>query len=280
MSKLFEKTVCLSVTFHMAGDTRVGNLASIETDADRSRLNLSKKIFQSDKYKAMQKVRDTTKEWIEKRSIPSPLRHGTFLIPQPLIDEVIEKVNEAEAEFNKLANLFVKEYPSLVKEAKELLQSQFSEGNYPDANFMRSKFWVSRMFVKFDTVKGIDQNKEIQDAIEDIKGTLRMGMLGLVEKLGKMLGDRKDGRKSAVRKEAIQAFNDWMELLPKRNILDDEELKTLAEKAKSLMKGNTQSDLQTVEGIRSKVRKGMNDISKQLRTMIEAAPRRSFSFEE
>jgi polyhydroxyalkanoate synthesis regulator phasin len=264
----------------MAGDSRVGDLTSIETDADRSRLNLSKKIFQSKNYRKMRRLRWLTKLWIMNRAVPSPLRHGTFLIPQPLVEEVLGKINEAEEQFNKLADEFIEEYPVLVKEAKDLLQSQFRKENYPNPKSMRGKFWVSRMFVKFENVKGVNQNKEIQDAIEDIRGTLRMGMLELVEKLGKMLGEGKNGRKSVVRKEAIQAFNDWMELLPKRNVLDDEELKSLAEKAKSLMKGNTQSDLRDVEGIRSKVRKGMGDISKQLRTMIEAAPRRSFSFEE
>jgi hypothetical protein len=280
MSKLFEKTVCLSVTFHMAGDSRIGDINEIETDANRGRLNLSKKIFRSENYKAMQQIQWKTKEWIQKRALPSPLRHGTFLLPKSMVDEVIQKLDEQTEAYNKIADAFIAEYPTLISESKKQLKSQFNEANYPSAKEMRSRFWVSRMFVKFGNVSGVDQSKEIQSAIDDIQSTLRMGMLELVDKLQVMLGERKDGRKAAVRKGTLDAFNEWLEMLPKKNILEDTELEELANKARLLLKGNKQSDLRDIDSVRSKVKKEMGAISDKLKSMIVACPRRSFDFEE
>jgi len=280
MSKIFQNTVCLSVTFHKAGDHRKGDKEAIETDANKRELSLTKKIFRSRAYRDMWKLNFKTKEWIARRAVPSPLRHGTFLIPQQLVDEVVEKVKEAEEKFNELADQFVKEYPALIEEARNSLQSQFNEANYPSAKVIRSKFWVSRMFVKFDAVKGVEQNKEIQDAMDDIRFALREGLLELVSKLQGMLSEKKDGRKCGVRSSTLDAFNEWVELLPKRNILDDDELKGLAEKARSIMKGKTKMELRDNMGLRKEMSSKMDEIGTQLKTLLEVCPRRAFNFEE
>jgi hypothetical protein len=280
MSNDLRNTKCLGVTFHIAGDSRKGNLAGVSMDADKSDFALSKRIFRSDAYDRCWKVRDKTRDWLAKRALPSPLKAGTYLIPATLTDDVEAKLQEAKAEFAAAADLFVSEYPAKIEEAKTRLNSQFNSSNYPSQREMRSRFWVEKMWLDFAPVTGMDQSEELKQALNEVRVTLRAGLLELVQRLSNMLGCRKDGKKKGVRKEAVEAFGEWMSLLPARLVVDDDELKALAVKAKAIMEGKSVDDLRDIETVRSQTREGLEQVGKQLEGLLKDMPSRAFSFDD
>jgi len=275
-----KKTRCLSVTFHLPGDSRKGSLGDVSVDADKSELRLQKKIFRSESFRKAQVISIKTRQWIEARSLPSPLRSGTYLIPESLVDAVEEKLKEAESEFNAAADAFCNEYPTLIKNAKERLRGQFNQNNYPPVDQMRRKFWMERLFLDFAPSNGIEQTEELSRAIDEIKAALRCGLLDLIDKLSGMLGTKKNGKKRAVTDKALQSFNEWIALLPERLVVDDAELVKLVDQAKELMSGKSRADFRDIESVRTATRKGLQEVGEQIRGLLKDMPSRSLSFDD
>jgi len=194
-----------------------------------------------------------------------------------MLNDVEKRLDEVTDEFNELADQFVNEYPALIEQWREKLGSQFNPNDYLSVEEVRQCFSVNRFFVDFRLPSEIDQNNEIESAINEIKLALREGLLELVQKLADMLGDDK---KCRVNSRTIERFQQWLELLPKRNVLDDTELRELAEQAKSLMAGKSAEDLRDYEAVRNQVREGMRRIANKLQESIEQLPVRRFVLED
>jgi len=275
-----EKTRCLSVTFHMPGNIRRGNLASVETTAAKTELKLGKRIFRSDAYKEAQKIAIRTRQWIESRSVPSPLKAGTYLIPESMIATVEERLQEAKEKFDDCADRFASEYPKLVEDARERLGDQYNPSNYLPEKAIRARFWMERLYLNFTPAGDIDQDDDLKRAIDDIKAALRCGLLDLVEKLSGMLGEKKDGKKRAVTDKSLKAFDEWVNILPDRLVVDDDELKSLVAKAKEIMEGKTRNDLRDMGAVRSETKKGLEQVGEQLRGLLKDMPNRAFTFDD
>jgi len=281
-NNVFSKCVCLAVRFSMPGDTRKGNLGNAEIDADKSQLMLRKRIFRSEHYKNAWRLSGEARHWVASRALPSPLREGTYLVPEALLSEVEQYLDEVKQDFNALADKFIAEYPELIERQREVLRSQFNEANYPPPEVMRAKFGMSRMIINFQLARPeeIDQQKEVEDTVNEIKACLREGLLELVGKLSKMLGTKKNGRKAALSDKAVERFKEWMDLLPARFVVDDPEFKALADKAKAAMDGKVAADLRDVEAIRGEVRREMNVVTEQLKGLLKDMPGRAISFDD
>lgn len=281
-STIFDKTTCLSITFHMPGRTRHANKDKIDTEAEKSELVLSKRIFDSDNYRKCIRIAVKMRDWLESRALPSPLKEGTYLIPSGLIDQVEAKVSEMRTEYAEAADAFIAEYPELIEQWRDKLKEHFDASNYPPAEVMRRRFWVQRIILDFQPARpdDIDQRQEIEDAILEIKAALRQGLLDLVSKLAGMLSERKDGKKRGFRSDALEEFNEWMQLMPARLVVDDDQLKTLAEKAKKLLAGKSLDELRDMDSVRDKVRIGLEKVSKGLSGLLKEMPKRSFGFDD
>lgn len=279
---LFDKTTCLSITFHMPGRNRHASTDKIETDADKRELVLTKRIFDSDNYRRCIQIAVKTRNWLNTRAVPSPLKEGTYLIPVGLLDQVEEKLQEVIGQYREAAAAFVAEYPELIDQWKEKLGSHFDAGNYPPAEDMRRRFWVERMVLNFSPARpdDIDQNREIESAINEIRVALRTGLLELVEKMSGMLGERKDGKKRGFQSKALEGFKEWMDLLPARLVVDDDQLVKIAKKAKEILAGKSADDLREPSQLRDKVRTELTKVGEKLQGMLKDMPVRSFGFED
>jgi hypothetical protein len=115
---------------------------------------------------------------------------------------------------------------------------------------------------------------------EAVKAALRCGLLELVQKLAGMLGERADGKKKRLSTKAVEAFSEWMDLLPARLVVDDAELKALADKARAVMAGKSPADLRDIGAVREQTRKELEDVGKQLAELVKDMSSRAFGFDE
>lgn len=282
MSSIFEKTVCLAVTFHRPYALRKASMDGIETDGDKNELRMSKRIFSSPSYRACEMLAAKTRKWLEGRSVPSPLRDGTYLIPEALLTDVNEKLNEVSDQYNAYADQFSEEYPDLIEQWKEKLGSHFRAADYVTSRQIRRRFSVQRLLINFSPARPdeIDQRAEIESAICEIKASLRADLLMLVEKMVAMLGERRDGKKRGFQDRALESFTEWIDLLPARLVVDDDELKKVAERARKIMSGKSADDLRDIDSVRSKVREGLSKVETKLRGMVRELPSRAFGFDD
>lgn len=281
MNSLFDKTVCLSVTFHKAGCIREGSMNNIETEADKNELGLRKRIFSSENYTRCRWIIAQAQKWLRKRSVPSPLRGGTYLIPVPLVDSVNEYLDGVVTEYNESVEAFIVEYPSLIKQWQDKLKDQYDARNYPTPQVMRRRFGVNRMVLNFSPARPdeIDQRNEIEQAVEEIRAALRCGLLELIERMTEMLGDE-EGKRKRFSSKALESFKEWMELFPARLVVDDDELQKLAERAMKVMEGKSVDDLRDPGKVREQTRAGLGKIGVQLQKLVKDMPKRAFGFDD
>jgi len=282
MTTLFYKTICLKVQFRAPGTRRHGDLTDIDTDAQKTELALSKRIFDSETYQLNRRIRNQVKKWLERRSVPSPLSNGTYLIPVQLVDDVNRKLDEVRVEYDASADKFVEEYPALIDVWREKLGSQFNADDYPSPREMGRRFAMERMILNFSPARPgeIDQSAEIESAVNEIKAALRYGLLELVQRLSGMLEEGKDGKKKRISSSSVDQFNEWMELLPARLVVDDEELKAVADRARKLMTGKSVADLRDIEKVRSQTKTGLTKIAQRLEKLVRDVPSRAFGFDD
>lgn len=280
-NSVFEKTTTLQITFHKPHDYRQGDKNEIKTSADKEELTLGKRIWNTASYRRCVRIRENTRRWLRKVAVPSPLRSkGTFSIPNSFMDQVEAKIQEVKAAYADAADDFAAEYPALIESWKDKLKGQYNRNNYPDPRTIRQRFWVERVVVDIRPAADIDQQEELENAINEIRVFLRQALLQLIDKLANMLGERKDGKKMGFKSEALESFNEWMNMLPDRLVVEDKPLQRLADKAKKILENKSVDDLRDVQNVRDRTRKSLEGVSEKLRGMIKEMPVRSFGFND
>lgn len=296
---VLDLTTCLLLRFHKTGLIRKGNIAKIQTLADKKRLGLNKKILKSDSYESMLTIARDCRRYAKRRQIPgSPFAEGTHLIPLPLVDDLNEKIENAEQGYNRFADLFVSEYEGLVVEAKTSLSDQFDPSNYfdtatPDGRrSLRGKFWVERRW--FDWSPSSDkkvskaiayqerqrQTSEIQDMALQVKAALRMGLKKLVDHLVERLTPGPAGARKQFAPTTVTKVVEFLELFSARNVCGDKELAILANQAKEVLSGQTPASIREDEEVAAVVATRMSMVKENLDKLLQDMPERAINIDD
>ena len=296
---ILDLTTCLLLRFHKTGLIRKGNIAKIQTTANKDRLGLHKKILTSDNYEQMLLIARDIRRHAVRRQIPgSPFAEGTHLMPLPFVDDMNAKISNAEAGYNHFADLFVAEYAGLVEEAKIELDDQFDASNYFDTstavgrNALRAKFWVERRW--FDWSPPSDkkvgkavanqersrQATEIQDMALQVKAALRMGLKKLIDHLVERLAPQPNGSRKTFMDSTITKITDFLELFSARNVCGDKELAILADQAKEVLQGQTASAIKENEELAAVVTARMSTVKSNLDKLLLEMPERALYLDD
>jgi hypothetical protein len=289
-------TTCLLLRFHKTGLIRKGNITKIQTAANKDRLGLNKKIMTSINYDNMLLITRDLRRYCKKRQIPgSPFAEGTHLVPLPFIDDLNDKITNAEQAYNMWADAFVAEYADLVEEAKIELNDQFDASNYFDVNTeagrlaLRSKFWVERRWFDWSPSneekvsaaiahqERTRQAAEIQDMALQVKTALRVGLKKLIDHLVERLAPQDNGKRKQFAPTTITKITDFLELFSARNVCGDKELALLADEAKSVLDGQTPESIKGDEGVAAVVAGRMSTVKENLDKLLRDMPARAIN---
>jgi hypothetical protein len=289
---LLEKAVVLDLQWHMPGRNRKGSLATVETDADKTLLGLSKRIFNCEGYTKAQRVRNELREWLDRHSLPSPLKAGSYLVPIDLLPEVYGKVDEAEVAFGEAADEAAEQYPVAVEAYRERLKSQFDARQYPSQHEFRDAFRLDRRLLDF----GVPDSSKIgsiffeaekeraeqewKEARAEVRTALRESLLQLVRHLSDRLAPKPDGKRQMLHHSAVDKVTEFLDTFTSRNLCDDDGLEALVVQAKEVMAGASVESLRDSAALRNEVRGTMGEIGIKLDAMLADVPSRAISFEE
>jgi len=293
---ILEKTTCLLLRFHKTGLIRKGNITKIQTTADKKRLGLNKKILVSDNYDNMLLIGRDLRRYAKKREVPgSPFAEGTHLVPVGLVDDINDKIDNAETAFNTWADMFVAEYPTLVDEAETTLDDQFDATNYFDVSTpqgkaaLRSKFWVERRWFDWTPASSKKvssaiaeqerkrQATEIKDMALQVKAALRLGLSKLVSHLVERLTPGPGGARKMFMPSTITKIVDFLELFSARNVCGDKELALLADRAKEVLAGQTAESIRENGEVQTVVATRMSEVKANLDKLLQEMPERAFN---
>jgi len=290
---ILDLTTCLLLRFHKTGLIRKGNIAKIQTTANKDRLGLNKKILTSENYDNMLLIARDLRRYCKKREVPgSPFSEGTHLMPLPLTDDLNDKIDNAEQAYNKWADAFVAEYATLVEEARAQLVDQFDPSNYFDVSTeegkaaLRAKFWVERRWFdwspssdkKVSKAIAYQENKRHTDEIKEmalqVKAALRVGLKKLIDHLIERLTPGPDGSRKRFAPTTITKVVDFLELFSARNVCGDKELALLADEAKEVLSGRTPESIREDEESSAFVASRMSVVKENLDKLLQEMPNR------
>lgn len=285
---LFDKTVCYSVDLKKPGISRRADMSQIETDADKEMLKTTKQLLDCDEWKALAAFDSSVRAFFKpENNIALPakfLKGGMYLVPLELTDAVDDTMETFATERVRLIDEFLHAYPLRIIEAQARLNSQFRASDYPSEDELRDRFLFRVRRVVFGTpgnLKGRALDRELEnaeqecrEALSDIRQALRASMAGLVDHLVDRLTPAPDGTRKRFSAAAIENMEEFLKTFEARNITSDDELASLAVKARAIMEGTDAEALKASDDARAAIGEKFAALKTNLDGMVVRAPSR------
>lgn len=295
--EFFQRTVLLKIGFGLPGFQKRVKKGSREikvTSGDEALYKTQKVILDSPEFEAVKKLDNAFRLWLYANFTLFSL--GVFIVPTGMVNLVEAKVEEFLVERKKLIKEFAKAYPERVKEIKPRLGKGFNQNDYPPVQIVLEKFFFSYNYVTFEApgqLKGINPDilareqkkaeKLFQDAAGEYKNALRISFAEMVKNLQNKLTDEFDAKTGVPKQKRLHdttvvKLQEWLNTFDLRDAMNDTELKTQVENVRKLINDISPEALKSTDTLRESVRKGMEQVTAKLETMVEDAPIRKFKF--
>jgi hypothetical protein len=290
---IFDRAVCLSLAVGCLGTRRKVAAASIQVDADKDMLHVSKAILESKELDAIKTLDGEMRTWLGKRALPSPFRRGTYLIPLDLVEQVDAKIGEYQEKRRTLVDAFLAVYDKSVEDARKRLNGLFDAADYPGADKVRATFYVDVRYLAFgvpEKLEGIRKDiferekakaeSQWREASDEVRQALRAGLADLVDHMVERLQGNGDGKPKVFRGTLVENMTEYLDLFDPRNVTDDTQLAQLVERCRKTLDGVDADALRASDAIRTKVREGMAQVQATLDTMVIDRPARRIVLED
>lgn len=285
--RLMENSVLMRVSFSRLGNIRKADLDKVTTDADKGRLKLGKVLFVSDEYAAISAFDTALTLWVQRRAIPCDIGYrGVSVLPLALLGVVEQRFEQARTERELLVTKFLQVYDSERDIARQRLNGQFSEADYPSVDSVRAEFGFRWTYVTFEVPKNLPEGlrdregKKLQEKFEavevEVRDALRSALADLLGHLTDRLKVDEDGKPKIFRDSAVGNLIEFLELFRARDVTNDVALAALANKAQAVIRGVGAGVLREPGMFRDKVRENLAAVKSDLDKLIIATPRRKF----
>lgn len=294
-------TICFQLSFKMPGNKRKANMEFIDAgETDETMLSVSKQIWDCDEFRRIRRHAAYMKAYVHTKALPSPwLKHAIFSLPLPLVETVQNRIEEMTTEFEDLVDKFVLVYEgtgiglSLEEKARSRLGPQFEQGDYPPAAKLRAAFGVETRFLETRTPtqlaelsptlyeaerrRAAERWKVIEQNAETLLFT---EMQALVDKMVDQLGFSEDGKKKAFHKVNAEKLAEYLENLPFRNVMQNQDLEKLCSSASRLLEGIDVDGIKKSDDYRAAVQESFAIVKGKLDKLVVDAPTRAIAFDE
>lgn len=291
--RLFDKACALTVTTRRMGNRRQGDMKKVATTADKERLRLSKELIVADELDKIVTFQNELYKWVTARSNSSFFKSGIYLVKNDQVDAFETQLREAtETLRTKLVPALIRAYPKAVETARAALGDQFNLADYADITALPGLFSIEWNWIAFTVPDALPEElrraeadklqKTFRDAEEQIVLALRKGFADLVDHAVERLkgGGGPDDKKKVFRDTLVTNIQDFIQTFNARDLMNDEDLKRLIERAQVVLGTTTPDDLRQSELTRDRVATQFEEIKKTLDSMIVDKATRKFDFNE
>lgn len=299
MSNIFEKSMAVSLEIGRIGirkKVKRGKMVLKDGEGaqpDENAIGTSKELIDSKEYDAIVSLDNSIRATISGYALPAHFKAGIYLVPVSMIEEIDDMISKYKVQRENLVGEFLKTYKQSVKEAQTRLGGLFDANDYDSITDIADAFTVEYSYIDLGLPKNLGSingeifkreqqafNDKMINAAEEIQQGLRQAFRDLIEHMAERLQPGEDGKKKIFRDSLITNLAEFMERFKSRNITDDDELATLVDKARELLKGKNAEILRDSEMFRQQVNAGLGEIKTALNGMVTDAPRRKFSFDD
>lgn len=288
---LAQRTVCVKVRLGRLGNTRKVSNSQVEVDTDKSLIRVSKHLLDSQELREVANFDGEIRRYLYDTCLP--FEAGIHLCPLPLLEQMEAKLRDFAARRQELVVGFLVAYPRLCQDAAKRLRSLYNPGDYPPVEHVERQFTFLWQYISFGVPEQLreistriwqeEREKAAQvmaEAGHEIQQVLRTAMAELVKHMRDRLKDGPDGKPLRFKETTVSNLVEFLGTFDFRNVTDDEELKALVDRARTILGGVDAEALRTTTDLRARVQQEMADLAAELDTMIVKKPGRKFRFEQ
>ena len=279
-------SVMLVLRLGRPGNRRKVHPSMVVVDADPASLYIGKELLESEQLRDITALDNGTRHWLYARSLPAygTLREGVYRLPLALVEQVDEGLEEARQRRQALIGQFAIKYPELVEAARARLRALYDPSNYPPVDEVIARFTFDYRYLSFGTPDNLSAHlwarerikaaAEVASEVEEIKMALRAGFAELINHAADRLGARADGTKHVFRDSMISNLGEFFHFFNARNLVDDQELAALVERARTVMQGVTAEELRSNDLLRGIVKERVGEIKGEMDRSLVLRPSR------
>lgn len=282
--RLQDKVVLLILTMRAPGnERRIKEKDILKTDADKTRLAISKTLIEAKEFKAISKHDSRIRDYVNSAALPSPFKAGVYAVPIAMLSQVDERLMELAADRKKLVEAYALVYEAAVERSKKTLKSEFRQSDYLTPSTLLRAYDLQWQFVSLtapDQIASLDQRvykreqarlaKQWEEAVTEVRDALRIGLAELVndmvDRLKKVDSEGGDAKRFKPTK-LLERFETFLSTVQARNVTNDGEIAVLAEQAREILRGVTTEELKKKSDVRTTVTAGLAQVKEQLDKM-------------
>jgi hypothetical protein len=186
---------------------------------------------------------------------------GYRLLPAHFYFELTTKMREFEQAFGQQVEEFLAVYPSYIEQVRPELNGLFREEDYPSTEKLRNKFGVKLEVLPIPsgndfrvTLSEEEQARVAREIDESVRQSLQKGTEDLWARLKSVVAhmvERLNERELRFHASLVTNIGELVDLLPRLNVNQDEELNHFAEEIRNRLCGFTARDLKKNEILRA-----------------------------
>jgi len=216
-------------------------------------------LREAEKLESLRSLAGQVRQYFYKITLPWS-DEGYRLRPAHFYFELTAKMREFEQAFTQQVEDFLAVYPSYIEQVRPELNGLFREEDYPSAEKLRSKFGVRLEVQPIPsgedfrvTLSEEEQARVAREIDENVRQSLKRGTEDLWVRLKDVVAhmvERLKEPESRFHASLVKNVFELVDLLPRLNVNQDEELNRFAQEIKDRLCGFTARDLKKNEILR------------------------------
>lgn len=259
---------------------------------DRAMMIVTKRLIDCKEYKAIEKHGRAFDNALAMRSLPSKYRRGTYVLPVTQVDWLEEEWPVFLSGRRALVGALCDRWTEIVDEARERLGPLFDPQQYPDVRYVRAAFGVSKSYESIGVPQQLEElrpdlfaseklrlRNAMEEAARNVRETLRVMLIGLVDNLQGRLGYSEDGKKLVFKDSTVRNLTEFLDMLPIRNVTEDADLAAIGDRCRALLESTTPDLLRKDVEERDYVKGRLTALRDEALDLVEVEKRRSFDWD-
>jgi len=199
---------------------------------------------------------------------------GTRLLPTKMLFEYKATLNRYTAEFERLVDVFLDKYETLVAAAAFQLGTLFDRMEYPSRARVAQRFSMGTSMVPLPTAGDFRLDVEAavqQELVEQYEKRMAAQLVAVnqeawtrlydvLSRMSNRLTVGEDGKKQIFRDTTVTNADELCELLTKLNVTGDPSLEKARRQLEDVLEGITPKDLRESDGLRSTTKQKVDAI--------------------
>src|ERR1700739_2992737 len=253
--------VHISVWTAIKHDRRVSREVAEQHGAYAGAGRYNKQLLrEAERLESLRSLSGQIRQYLYKITLPWS-DEGYRLLPAHFYFELTTKMREFETAFSQQVEEFLAVYPNYIEQVKPELNGLFREEDYPSTEKLRNKFGVKLEVLPIPsgndfrvTLSEEEQARVAREIDENVRQSLQKGTEDLWARLKGVVShliERLTEPESRFHASLVTNIGELVDLLPRLNVSQDEELNRFAEEIKNRLCGFTARDLKKNEILRS-----------------------------